>query len=140
MDTCFGFGSESEDIKTLENLSGLTRKGGILIMETEDRDWRLANFENITNYRSKKIEIREKWNFNYETSVSESSSKFYEIHGNMRYLALQLTTRLRLYSLHELLRMLKDSNWRYMESYNDICTLKRFNGTKLNIVTISQKQ
>lgn len=139
MDTCFGFKGEEEDMQILNNLYELTKNGGIFVMETEDRDWRLKNFEQITNNMNNGIEMHDKWKFNFETSTSESITKFYKNNGNSKRLLLNLHTRLRLYSLHELIQMLRITGWKYKESYNNITTLKKFNNTELNIVTVSQK-
>jgi SAM-dependent methyltransferase len=139
MDTCFGFKGQEEDMKILNTLNNLAKKDGIFIMETEDRDWRLRNFEHITTSRNDSIEMYDKWKFNFETSTSESTTKFYKYNGKNKRSLLNLNTKLRLYSLHELIHMLKIAGWKYKESYNNICTLKKFNSLELNIVTVSQK-
>jgi hypothetical protein len=120
---CLGFFNENYDIEILRHISKLSKLRSIMILEIEDRDWTLKNFQSVTHHEFKNIEVYEKWNFNSESSVSESMSKFYEkIRGNKDRLccALELKTTLRLYSLHEIIRILKMAGWSYLASYENI--------------------
>jgi hypothetical protein len=134
MDNSFGYCNEDCDIYMLNDLLKVSADNCILIMETENRDWRLKNFEPQINYLFEKIEVHQKWNFNLETSISEGRSKFYEraINGKAHNLLLDLRLHLRLYSLHELKNILDSAGWRYLESYEKI---KGSRDKKLQAVT-----
>jgi ubiquinone/menaquinone biosynthesis C-methylase UbiE len=140
MDNSFGFKNEEDDVRMLKEIYKVSSKNCILVMETENRDWRIANFEHSTFFNSKKIKMYEKWRFNFETSISESESLFYEKNKEKSFrLSLKINTTLRLYSLHELKNVLKKSGWNYLKSFGDIRTLKPFDGNSPNIITISSR-
>jgi len=76
-----------------------------------------------------------------ETSAAESRSKFYEKipNGMNLRLVLDLNTRLRLYSLHELIRIINLAGWKYIKSLGDILTLGPAGSETPDILTISRK-
>lgn len=114
-----GFLDERFDISILKNIAKVAREKSVLVIEIEDRDWTLKNFQECTYFRSKDIEIFETWKFNLESSTSESVSRFYQIVEDQHRLALklQLGTTLRLYSVHEIVRLLKLAGWSYHDSF-----------------------
>ena len=141
LDNCLGYVDESYDISILTELKELSKKNCLLIIETENRDLRLANFEPITYFNSKKVEIYSSWKFNYETSISEGVSKFYvknDTKDKTLELRLKLDMPMRLYSLHEIINLLNRSGWKYLENYNDIISLSSLVNDKLSIFTISK--
>lgn len=139
MDNSFGYDTKSRDIEMLRNLSEVANNKCLFILETENRDWRLVNFESFTFFETAKIQILGKWNFHFETSVSEGSMKFYErrsIKSNDLRLRLRLQMLMRLYSLHELIELLQDSGWDYKNSYDDIISLIPFSNHSMSIFSI----
>jgi len=140
MDNSFGYFGKLEDILMLNNLIKVASKNCILIVETENRDWRLSNFEPVTFFRSNKIEMHTTWKFDFETSVSTGNSKFYRKmnnENNKMQLVLKIKIRYRLYSLHELREILNTSGWIYKEAFDDIISLKPFFNDSLSIFSIS---
>jgi SAM-dependent methyltransferase len=139
MDNSFGYDSKSKDIKVLKDLSSLANNKCVLILETENRDWRLINFEPFTFFETSKIKILGKWKFHFETSVSQGSMKFYESStktNNMK-LKLKLQMLMKLYSLHELIELIQDSGWDYRESYDEIVSLIPFANNSMSIFSVS---
>lgn len=139
MDNSFGYRGESNDHTMIKELFKVAKKDCILLIETENRDWRLSNFEPVTFFNSKRMEIRSVWKFNFEKSVSEGISMFYEKEdGNEStlLLRLKLPILMRLYSLHELKKIIENSGWKYIESYDDIVTLEPFSNGNMSIFTI----
>ena len=139
MDNSFGYDTKSKDIEMLRNLSEVANNKCLFILETENRDWRMLNFESFTFFETSKIQILGKWNFHFETSVSEGSMKFYErrsIKSNDLRLRLKLQMLMRLYSLHELIELLQDSGWNYRNSYDDIISLIPFSNNSMSIFSI----
>jgi SAM-dependent methyltransferase len=140
MDNSFGYMQKSRDINMLKNLLKVAKQNCILIIETENRDWRLLNFEPITSFESVKTQIYGMWKFNFETSVSEGLLKFYErrsIDDSNLQLRLELQMQLRLYSLHELIEIINKAGWKYRECYDDIISLKPFSSSNMSIFSIS---
>jgi SAM-dependent methyltransferase len=126
MDNSIGYTGSSNDRTMLRELNKIAGRNCILIIETENRDWRLRNFESMTLHEFDHISVFEKWNFNLESSEFESLSSFYEkVNGDKNDLKmlLQLGTTMRLYSLHELITLLNESGWKYLNSYDSIMQL-----------------
>ena len=141
---CIGFVGESHDIQMLTNIFKLAAANCILVTETENRDWIIRNLQPQVKLDLENLEIHETWRFNLETSTAESRSKFYEkkpdiANGTSLHLALDLNTNIRLYSLHELIRIINLAGWKYIKSLGDILTLKQASSETPDIFTISQK-
>ena len=106
MDNSFGYSDKACDVIMLENLLKVAKSKCILILEVENRDWRLLNFEPITHFESEKLQVYGEWKFDFRTSVSRGLMHFYERNSrddpNLR-LSLKFRMLMRLYSLHELL-------------------------------------
>jgi len=142
MDNSIGYSGMSNDIIMLRELHKVAGRKCVLIIESENRDWRLRNFESNVIREFDKMVINQKWNFNLESSESESLSLFYEkvnSEGNDLRLLLKLNTSMRIYSLHELIKLLEDCGWRYSRSYNSILDLNPANiNSGPNMVTVSK--
>ena len=140
MDNSLGYVSESQDVQTLKDIFTLAATNCVLITETENRDWRIRNFQPFVNFDFENLEIHETWQFNSETSVAESRSKFYEKiqGGNSLCLMLDLNTSLRLYSLHELVRIVNSSGWNYIRSFGGLYTHEPASCETPDILTVSR--
>jgi SAM-dependent methyltransferase len=136
-----GFVGEAQDIQMLTNIFKLAATNCILVTETENRDWIIRNLQAQVNLDFENLEIHETWRFNLETSAAESRSKFYEKNANgaSLCLVLDLNTSLRLYSLHELIRIINSAGWKYIKSLGDILTLEPASSETPDILTISRK-
>ena len=119
MGNSIGYSSEDNDFKMLSGLRKVSADNCLLIVETENRDWRIKNFLPYMQRQFKNLEVHETWRFDFETSVSEARSRFYDrdIDGKALHLLLDLVWRLRLYSLHEVRRIMFQSGWMVLESY-----------------------
>jgi SAM-dependent methyltransferase len=133
-----GYSTIKEDLKIFKNLLNLSSKNGtILITQTENRDWRIKNFEPciISDYGT--IQLHEQWTFNLEDSISEGILRFYRKKNLILHPLLELPIRLRLYSLHELKGILYQSGWNFLKSYGNISTLEQASTDSTGIVTVS---
>jgi hypothetical protein len=73
-----GYSGVDEDTIMLQNLLTLSSKNGcILITQTENRDWRLKNFEPYIISDFGKYQVLEYWKFNLVDSTSEGIWRFY---------------------------------------------------------------
>jgi hypothetical protein len=139
MDNSFGYDGKSNDIRMLKSLTKIARPRCLLILETENRDWRLQNFDPVTYFESDNIQILAKWKFHFETSVSEGSMKFYEKiskKGDNLKMKLNLQMLMKLYSLHELIEVLNESGWVYKQSYDDVVSLIPFANNSMSIFSV----
>jgi glycine/sarcosine N-methyltransferase len=136
-----GLVGEAHDIQILTNISKLAAANCILVTETENRDWIIQNLRSQVKLSLENLEIDETWRFDFETSIAESRSKFYDKNTNDRSqrLLLDLNTRIRLYSLHELIRIINSAGWKYVKSMGDILTLKQATLEMPDILTVSRK-
>jgi hypothetical protein len=140
MGNSIGFSTEDNDIRMLRNLVDICARNCILIIETENRDWRIRNFHPFIARQFEDLEVHESSKFNFETSVSHGRSKFYERDrdGKVLNLLLDLNLTLRLYSLHELKQLIDQAGWTYLESYGDIQKLETVSYNSEHIITISK--
>jgi SAM-dependent methyltransferase len=136
-----GYTNTEDDLKLFRDTCGLTMTEGILVTETDNRDWRIRNFLPYINYDFDKLQIYESWEFDLESSIAKSITRFYNkdiITNNLR-LVLDLPTHLRLYSLHELKELINKSGWTYQKSYGSIQKLQPISLETPDIVTVSKK-
>jgi hypothetical protein len=136
-----GYTKTEDDLKLFKDLLALAAPGGILVTETENRDWRIRNFLPYINYDFGKLQLYESWKFNLENSTAESISKYYEkdLTNNSLRLLLDIPTHMRLYSLHELKELLNKSGWIFQKSYGSIQILNSVTLDTPWIVTTSIK-
>jgi SAM-dependent methyltransferase len=144
MDNSIGYAGTSGDLIMLKALNKIGRKDCVLIIEAESRDWRLRNFESLSVHEFENIIVREEWKFYLEISQFESLSSFYKkLKSNNKsslQKLLQLRTTMRLYSLHELIALLKECKWKYLGCYDSITNIKPVNiDSGPNVVTVSTR-
>jgi len=136
-----GFTNTNDDLDLFRRTLELSIDDGIFVTETENRDWRIRNFLPFVNHDYGKLQVYEKWEFNFENSIAQSSSHFYQKNQSSSSLSflLNLSIHLRLYSLHELKDLLNLSGWTFLKSYGGLKSLGSANSDAVEIVTISRK-
>lgn len=140
MSNCLGYRDEMHDLKLLRDVRSLSKRNSFIIVEIENRDWRIRNFESFVNYYFEETEIHEIWRFDPESSISISDSMFYKKDRlNDLKLQLKLKTTLRLYALHELKAILEKAGWQYIKSYGDFVNLTTADWNSKSIITISRQ-
>ena len=133
-----GYSSTQDDILILRNLLDLSSKDGtMLIMQTENREWRMKNFEPLIVMDYEKIQMHEHWKFNSNDSRFEGILKFYEKKSQRLDFVQELPIILRLYTLHEMELLLSNSGWTLIKSFGDIGTLQQMSADSSEIVTVS---
>jgi len=141
MEASHGYFSEVEDIEMFNDLFEVAKEGCVLIVESENRDYTLKNFRSNIHHDFKKYHIDETWHFNYETSISEGECIYYykESNENLR-LILELDTRLRLYSLHELIRIIQSAGWTFKKCYGNLMKIEKPKYDSADLITVSEKR
>ncbi len=133
-----GYATLKEDLQIFKNLLSLSsKKGTILITQTENRDWRIKNFQHYIISEYDTTQIHEQWKFNLEDSIFDGILKFYRKENRHLNLIQNLPVHLRLYSLHELKQILYESGWNYVKSYGNISTLEPASTDSPEIITVS---
>lgn len=137
-----GYAGVDEDLIILQNLLTLSSKNGcILITQTENRDWRLKNFEPYIISDFGKHQVLEYWKFNLVNSTSEGFWRFYRKKNRSSSLQLKLDLHYnqRLYSLHELKEVINRSGWRFVKSFGSIEHLQQqVSPDTQEIITVSK--
>lgn len=130
------------DEKVFSNLTQISSNNCTLIVEVENRDWRVSNFDRFIIYDFERSQIQEQWILDLETSTAQSHVMFYEKVTDTRVLKhiKSVDIRIRLYSLHELKELLERSGWIYLTSYGNIKTLEPLSVNSEFIVAIFKKR
>ena len=139
--TTLGYFQVEQDIQTLREIGSLAHHNCLLITETENRDWRIRNFQPYVDYKFKKVFIHESWSMSLETSIAEGKSYYYEVldQGKSLCLALELAVKMRLYSLHELVALLERAGWNFLRSYDGLRSLDHATVESPDLLTLSKK-
>jgi SAM-dependent methyltransferase len=165
METSFGYFGEEADYQLFEDLTNLCSScsanspysySPIFVIDTINRDYLIREFQpfGINDISEEKLELHIRRKFNFESSSMEEEWRFYDRRRKRRkkrknntsahnapYLRqiLDLHLNLRVYSLHELIRLLGQAGWNCISKYGDIVTLEPFNRGSRNMVLVSQK-
>jgi SAM-dependent methyltransferase len=170
METSFGYFGEETDWQLSKGLTSISSSysarsscssSPLFVIDTINRDYLIREFQpfGINDISEEKLELHIKRKFNFESSSMEEEWIFYEMRRKRRgenrknkevsaedddavhlRQILDLHLNLRVYSIHELVRLLKQAGWNCISKYGDIVTLEPFNRGSRNIVLVSQKK
>jgi SAM-dependent methyltransferase len=118
--TSIGYFDERSDMNFFRDLSKLCKKNGVFVLETVNRDWIVRNFETTGIGNISNIELQEFRAFNFETSFLENVWKFYRMRGDEREHLATIPFNLRIYGAHELVKMLKTTDWKDAKAYDGL--------------------
>lgn len=122
-----GFYDENIDRKILREASDLTRSGGLLlIIYTINRDALLKRFSEKAIEEIGDLVIIKRNEFDPFSSKLKMSWDIYQREGkDMKYIT-ETWVELRIYSLHEIIKLIESSGWKFLEAYHDILTGESF--------------
>ena len=113
------YGAETGQ-RILRQLNELASPGGVLVIDAANRDYLLKHFQPFGISELKHLpgfERHEHRKLNLERSRMERTWKFYKREGEgLKHIATILLDY-RLYSLHELINLLRTTGWTYLSSY-----------------------
>jgi len=136
-----GFYGEEGDIQLFKQLRRISGDGCVLILQALNRDFLVKNFyEHAVHEVTPRMVLHERLEFNYENSVLRNNWKFYS-KGSAGVLkpVLEVTLEARVYSLHELRRILTESGWENLESYADIRKLDKPGPERSTMVMVARR-
>lgn len=116
--TSLGYYDEATDRDILKQLNSLTKPGGILVLDMFNRDWMVRHFRPMDMIRKgEDLVMVEERRLNLENSRMEAVWRYYRKEdGDLRHLrTIEIDNRL--YSLHELKRLVEGSGWEYRTCY-----------------------
>ncbi len=118
--TSMGYWDEETDVQIFNQVLDLTKPDGILIIHTVNRDYLIKNFQfrDVTYSEEGRVTILER-RLDLENSRLFNTWKYYREKGkNLEHLG---TIKLdhRIYSLHELKKLVEKSGWNFQTCYGN---------------------
>jgi cyclopropane fatty-acyl-phospholipid synthase-like methyltransferase len=114
--TSFGyFDKESDDCLTLKKVYQALKPGGLFLLHTINRDWILKHFQSSDWQNIKDMRLLQSRKFDYSTSRMQDVWIFQK--GDKEYKHM---TDLRLYSYHEVLRIMEAVGFKDIECFGSI--------------------
>ena len=137
--TSIGYYGEEDDVRTLRSLRTITNPGSLLVVETVNRDYLVKHFQEHSIVERNGIEWHESRKLNLETSFMENSWKFYrKIRKSLR-LVLSIPVSHRVYSLHELKKLLESAGWKHVESYGSLRELTPVSADSIYMTVVGRR-
>ncbi|MFB0543866.1 MAG: cyclopropane-fatty-acyl-phospholipid synthase family protein [Candidatus Bathyarchaeia archaeon] len=118
MNTSLGYYGEEEDEKVLRQLWDLSAPEGVLIIDVGNRDYIIRHFlardvretaEGLINVVTRSLDL--------EGSRMENLYEYYERRGEELRRSATVKIDHRVYSLHELIRLVEKGGWKYLRSF-----------------------
>jgi SAM-dependent methyltransferase len=122
MQTSLGYYEDETDVNILKQLNGLASSGGVLVIDTANRDYLIRHFQPFGISELKYLpeyERHEHRKLNLESSRMENTWKFYKKEGEELKHVATIPLNHRVYSLHELINLLETTGWKYAKSYGN---------------------
>ncbi len=129
--TSFGYYSEDEDRKLLACVRKLVKPGGIFVLDVHNREHLVQEFRPRNVAKLPRYMVVEESTFNLEESRTHACWMFFlqspsfgergqEGEKEGWIYAGKAQVSIRLYSLHELIRMFAEAGWRYCVAYGGL--------------------
>jgi SAM-dependent methyltransferase len=137
--TSLGYYDEATDRKVLKQLQGLTKTGGILVLDMFNRDWMVRHFRPVDIIqKGEGLVMVEERRLNLENSRMEAVWSYYRKEdGDLRHLkTIKIDNRL--YSLHELKRLVEGCGWEYRACYGGF-DMRPYSMDTNRIILVAQK-
>ena len=139
--TSIGFYDEKTDEQIFRKAAELSREGAVLlILSAASRDLIINRFSPKTFEEFEDMVILHINEFNPYTSTLKTRWKFYKKENkDLKYID-EVQLNLRLYSIHELIKILNNAGWEFVEAYKSIIRGEPFEVTgPLNIIAKRKK-
>jgi len=137
--TSIGYGSEKDDLRFFKGLRRVVRKGGLFVIgRLANRDFLLSHFSGNIYDETDQLVILQKNKLDVPSSRMKSKWKFYRKEGNSLRYAAESSMDLRLYSPHELVRMLKDANWKVSTVYNSLASRTQYSPANPGMTIVAE--
>ncbi len=123
---------ESVDERILRNIWNITRDGGyLLILNTVNYDTvatktGLAPVDSIMSDVGEDYVLVENPRFDPTKSIIENTWTFYRRKGKDLIYVDEISFTMRVYTLHEIIRIAEKAGWKFHEAYRDLTTLKPY--------------
>jgi len=118
MNTSIGYYSDREDEAVLTQLSRISASGGLLVIDMGNRDWIVRHFmsRDISEVADNLIQLTTRTLY-LESSRLENIYEYYEKKGDSLKRIAGVKLDHRVYSLHEIVRLVSQTGWNYLRSF-----------------------
>jgi SAM-dependent methyltransferase len=137
--TAIGYRGEEDDARMIRGLPSIASPDALLVIEIVNRDYLVKHFEQESSSRLEGIEWRELRRLNLEKSFMENIWRFYRISRQSHRLILKVPVSHRVYSLHELKRLMSNAGWKYAGSYGNLRKLSPVTTDSSRMIVIGRK-
>ena len=136
--TSIGYKNQSDDVKFFRKLHDLSHNGTIFMLETWHRNYILSHPISKTWKQLKSGFVLIEYNISSFNTVVESKRKYYKSSNDVFKYEGEFTTRVLLYDLSDLARMLIDAGWEIVDIMNSIEHPEPFNPNSNGLVIVSK--
>lgn len=118
MNTSLGYYGEKEDEEVLRQLWDLSAPEGVLVIDIGNRDWIIRHFlaRDVRETAEGLIKVITR-SLDLESSRMENLYEYYERRGEELRRSAVVRIDHRVYSLHELVRLVEKGGWEYLRSF-----------------------
>ena len=137
--TSMGYWDIETDIEIFTQALNLAKPGGLLIIHTANRDFLVKNFQaRDFNMNSEGRFFSAERRLDLETSRAHNVWKYYDMQDeDMKHLSTVVLDQ-RLYSLHELKKLVEDCGWQYDTCYGGF-DLQPFTIDTFDMILVAKK-
>lgn len=137
--TSIGYGSEDDDLAFFMGLRRVVRKGGLFVIGgLANRDFLFSHFVKNLYDETDRVLVIHKNELDAAHSKMESRWRFYLKKGRSLKFAAETPMELRLYSPHELVRLLEEAGWKVSEIYDSLTYRRPFSPNVNGLTTIAE--
>jgi SAM-dependent methyltransferase len=137
--TSMGYWDEKTDRRIFTQAHNLTKNGGIFIIHSANRDFLVKNFQarDIISLERGRVMLADR-RLDLENSRIYNVWRYFDqVEDDLRHLSTFEFDH-RVYSLHELKKLVEDSGWRYQSSYGGF-NMEDFSIDTFSMVLIAKK-
>lgn len=135
-----GYYDDETEIAILRRLNKVTKTGGVLIIDSPNRDWMIQNMQPVYydaegEGQKRIVENR----FNLETSQLERKWTIYRENGDDLEFINSADMTMRLLSLHERIRFFDETGWGFVKAYGSF-ELEPFKLGSVSMISVAKKE
>lgn len=138
--TAMGYFGEEADLRTFTDIRKVGVPGALLVIETVNRDYLVKNFQPVNISTLDGIEWHETRKLNLETSSMENTWKYFKKRGTSLRLAADIPVTHRVYSIHELRKLVEAAGWKYLECYGSLRGLVPLASDSIHMTLVAQNR
>lgn len=137
--TSIGYGSERDDLMFFRTLRQIVRDGGLFVISRlGSRDYIFSHFVRNLYEETDRLVILHENELDVAHSKENSKWRFYLKKGKSLKFATERSFELRLYSPHEVVRLLADAGWRAIAIYDSLTHRRPYSPDNPGITIIAE--